>query len=354
MAFRSRLHCFFRDIYFSRSPGKFASVIKTILLIFVPVYILINKLDRARKLAKKNKLAVPVISVGNISLGGTGKTAYVIRLLAELKDRGVNPAVLKRGQSRRQGIVCAADSSNVHEYGDEVAVIHDNFPDVPIGVGKNRYKNGRVIETDMDVDLFILDDGFQHYSLERAIDIVLLGSEDEVDGYRLPAGPLRESSAALERADFISLKVKNRAAAASYLESSGGFEAGKMVHYYKFNCIIRDGVDVTEQFKNKACCLLSTLARPVDLLEFLDDRQIEVAESVQLPDHAELCEGDIPERFRNGNLLVTEKEYVKLPERLKPVAGCIKSDLVIEPFEPLLDEIMDLITVAGKSNNENN
>lgn len=148
---------------------------------------------------RRRQLGGVVISVGNLTVGGTGKTPMVLWLAERLAAEGVRPAILTRGY-RGEG--------NFDENGaaasDEVAMLQRRLEERAwFGVGKDRYASGRALERD-GARWFILDDGFQHLALERDADIVLLDASSPFGGGRiLPVGRLREPRAALARADVV-------------------------------------------------------------------------------------------------------------------------------------------------------
>ncbi|MCS6952266.1 MAG: tetraacyldisaccharide 4'-kinase [Bryobacteraceae bacterium] len=179
---------------------------------------------RAWNIARRERLATPVISVGNLSLGGTGKTPFVAWLADKLSGMGFRPAILTRGYGRRIRkdplVVAAGESVPAEQTGDEAQILIRSVC-APVGISGRRAAAGRVVEARFHPDVFLLDDGFQHWRLERDLDIVLLdglapfGSNGEV----FPLGRLREPLEALRRADAV---VVTRAEAACPRK---GFEA---------------------------------------------------------------------------------------------------------------------------------
>ncbi len=150
------------------------------------------------------RLAKPVISVGNISAGGSGKTPFVIALGELLKARGIAFDVLSRGYGRRSKGVRVVDPGGLaSEFGDEPLLIARKLL-VPVVVGEDRYQAGAEAEKRFDARLHLLDDGFQHRQLARDFDIVLVTPDDARD-HLLPGGRLREPLAALRRADAVVL-----------------------------------------------------------------------------------------------------------------------------------------------------
>jgi tetraacyldisaccharide 4'-kinase len=158
---------------------------------------------RARRLAR------PVVSVGNLRTGGSGKTpivAYIARLLLEY---GEHPAVLTRGYARRvalEGVTVVSDSTGVLAdlsiAGDEPLMLARALPGVPVLVGSNRFLSGRLAETRFGATVHLLDDGFQHVALRRDVDLVLIDGDDLRDRV-IPAGRLREPITAAAAADAV-------------------------------------------------------------------------------------------------------------------------------------------------------
>src|SRR6478752_6508476 len=152
-----------------------------------------------RGIFRVRKLARPVISVGNISVGGSGKTPFVIALGELLKQRGIAFDVLSRGYRRNSIEIAVVDpNGSPAQFGDEPLLIARKLQ-VPVIVGADRYRAGLLAEQKFSSKLHLLDDGFQHRRLHRDFDIVLLPTEDQA-GSLLPTGRLREPITALKRA----------------------------------------------------------------------------------------------------------------------------------------------------------
>lgn len=155
-----------------------------------------------RGIFKVHRLARPVVSIGNISVGGGGKTPFVIALGELLKQRGIAFDVLSRGYGRKSAEIAVVDPRGTpEEFGDEPLLIARKLQ-VPVVVGADRHQAGLLAEKKFDSRLHLLDDGFQHRRLHRDFDIVLLPKEDFA-GSLLPFGRLREPQSALRRADVI-------------------------------------------------------------------------------------------------------------------------------------------------------
>jgi tetraacyldisaccharide 4'-kinase len=157
-----------------------------------------------RGVLKSRRLEQPVISVGNLSAGGSGKTPFVIMLAELLKARGIRFDVLSRGYRRKtRGVLVVEPDGAAADFGDEPLLIARRLG-VPVIVGESRYEAGRGAEQKFHTQLHILDDGFQHRSLVRDFDIVLM-TERDFDDRMLPSGRLREPLSSLARADAIVL-----------------------------------------------------------------------------------------------------------------------------------------------------
>jgi tetraacyldisaccharide 4'-kinase len=153
---------------------------------------------------KPRKLAGPVVSVGNLSVGGSGKTPFVLLLGELLKVRGINFDVLSRGYGRQtRGVALVDPAGSARDFGDEPLLLARRLG-VPVIVGEDRYQAGLLAEHKFGPQMHLLDDGFQHRALARNFDIVLVTPEDARDRL-LPAGRLREPLASLARADAVVL-----------------------------------------------------------------------------------------------------------------------------------------------------
>jgi tetraacyldisaccharide 4'-kinase len=163
----------------------------------------------ARGWVRPKRLARPVISVGNLSVGGSGKTPLTIRLAELLRERGIAVDVLSRGYGRHsQAVARVNPAGSVEEFGDEPLLMARM--QIPVFVGADRWAAGRLAEAEgSGTGVHLLDDGFQHRSLARNVDLVALHRSDFAQRL-LPAGRLRENFAALGRARFVVMREEDR------------------------------------------------------------------------------------------------------------------------------------------------
>jgi len=161
---------------------------------------------------KAKRLDCRVISVGNLTLGGTGKSPMVMKIVRLLKERGFHPAILSRGYGRmvKEQVQVVNDGQETlldpRYAGDEAVMMGKILGDIPILIGPNRYLTGGHAIERFGVDTLVLDDGYQHVQLERDVNILLVDAENPLgNGNLLPAGVLRESAEQMNRADLIIL-----------------------------------------------------------------------------------------------------------------------------------------------------
>ena len=168
----------------------------------------------ATGMAPSRQLAAPVLSVGNIVAGGTGKTPTVAWVVETLWDKGLVAGILTRGYGRpdsnRLRTLGVSDTADPREVGDEPAMLSRRFastaPGTRFALHPDRFAAGQALEELGNVDLFVLDDGFQHMQLQRALNLVLLDATDPFgNGYCLPLGRLREAPTSLKDADCVLL-----------------------------------------------------------------------------------------------------------------------------------------------------
>jgi len=202
---------YLKKLVFGEEKGFKASILRFMLLIMSLIYSLMARL-RYRlyqfKIMKSRKVDVPVLSIGNITTGGTGKTPFSAFLIEKLKDK-YKLAVISRGYGAEEDVeepfLINKDeqlSAEPAEAGDELFMLARTKKDVIFIRSADRY-SGAQLAADKGADLILLDDGFQHYQLQRDLDIVIVDAEDPFSNGRvLPAGLLREPFSALKRADI--------------------------------------------------------------------------------------------------------------------------------------------------------
>lgn len=184
--------------------GLLSAVLSPLSLVFYSI-----ARTRARRTVA-NRLPVPVVVVGNIYVGGTGKTPITITIVRELAKRGWHPGIISRGFGRQAGeVALVTPESLASEVGDEPLLISRETK-VPVAVGQQRYKAGvALLKAHPEIDVIVSDDGLQHHALARDFEIAVVGTRGLGNGLVLPAGPLREPPSRLDSVDAIVLNTPN-------------------------------------------------------------------------------------------------------------------------------------------------
>ncbi len=243
----------------------------------------------------------PVVSIGNLSVGGAGKTPFVILLGELLKARRVKFDVVSRGYSREtRGVLLVDPGGSSREFGDEPLLIARHL-EVPVVVGEDRHAAGIFAETKFGPQLHLLDDGFQHRALARTFDIVLVTADDPRDRL-LPVGRLREPLTSVRRADAIVL--------------TSGAEPATFPLDGKLVWRVRRGITPANvPSRPVAFC---GIARPQNFMLQLRKAGIEPAAEAVYRDHHAYTESDIRELLalransEAGGFVTTEKDAINL------------------------------------------
>jgi tetraacyldisaccharide 4'-kinase len=282
------------------------------------------------------RLEQPVISVGNLSAGGSGKTPFVIALGELLKARGIRFDVLSRGYRRKtHGCLIVESEGKAADFGDEPLLIARRLG-VPVVVGESRYAAGRLAEQKFDSQLHILDDGFQHRFLVRDFDIVLMTGQDFEDTL-LPLGRLREPLSSLARVDAVVLPAGLRIDHPALRQ--------KPIWRIERNLMLAD--------VPRAPIVFCGIARPEQFFAQVRGAGIVPAAEVEFRDHHAYGRNDVERllsmrrRLGAGGFVTTEKDAVNLEssslrEELNPIAIATLS-VVIDHPEDILNTILTTI-----------
>jgi tetraacyldisaccharide 4'-kinase len=319
-------------------------------------------------LKQRARMPVPVIGVGSLWAGGVGKTPVAIAVARLLQESGVRVAVLTHGYGGSRyhtgALVDPLQHPDPAEVGDEAAELRLALPDVPIAVGKWRVRMAQAAMARWSPDALVLDDGFQHLPLARALDLVLLPVESPLgNGYCLPAGPLREPPDGLKRASGV-VGVQRRRDwlpppqpsphAGRGLEFlprvRGRLGGGQTLPTYTATIAPTALMRLTtgerlplDALRGRPLTLLCGVARPQRFLQSVDGLGYTVAETHTFPDHHAYTPDDM--RLLAGKtVLTTLKDAVKLSGRLPD--ACDAYGLLIEARldDTLRTRILSLFT----------
>ncbi len=325
-----RIDSWFLSNWYSPSPSPFPWPLHALLSLGAWSYAkgLYHHQSRAKE--HRSKLPAFVISVGNLVVGGTGKTPLTLWLAGHFHSLGWKPAILSRGYRRKDSgiarVPAIGDSGReVLQYGDESVLMARRAGPVPVWVGSNRCMAGyQAVEND-GADLLILDDGFQHLALERDLDLALLDAANPFgNGRLLPLGPLREPPMHLDRADAILLtRAEDPERCGETRSRLAGMLPGKDV----FSCThrltgLKRGLDgqhiLLDTLRGRKVVAFSGIARPESFTQLLRKEGIVVSRSFAFPDHYQYLDADMVLLLNSMKasdtpfLVTTEKDMVRL------------------------------------------
>ena len=308
---------------------------------------------------KSRRLSRPVISVGNLTVGGSGKTPLVALITEILLRNGCKPAILTRGYRRKRGadlIVLEPQpqrNPDAREIGDEPALLARALPQVPIVICADRHRAGQLAEQRFGADVHILDDGFQHFALARDIDLVAVDvTQGVLDDALLPAGRLREPVSALSRADIIVLtrtEIREPDPTEQQVReinlSAPIFRCTTLLR----SLIERGGGQALEagEYRDKSVCAFCAIGNPFAFFSDLRRWGFDPVAEIAFRDHHAYTKDDL-HRLNNAAseegaaaFLTTEKDVMNLSPEMEfdlPVLACaIQAEISeAEKFEQLL------------------
>ncbi len=300
--------------------------------IFQTGFLLRRMLYRSGRL-QCEKLAVPVVVVGNIHVGGVGKTPVTAALVNGLRQRGIKVGIVSRGYGRQSREIHVLDErSTAAEAGDEPLMLYRQTG-APMAVGSKRAEAGRaLLAAHPGLQLIVADDGMQHYALQRDLEIAVFPAADagRRDLDLMPNGGLREPLARLHGVDAIVVTGAASAVAAHDFPPQVPRFASRLQlgQIYRLNRP-QQKLD-SQKLVGKRISAVAAIAKPERFFDSLRDLGIPLSQTLALPDHAELHTQDWPDA---DMVLVTEKDAVKLSDRhwenvwVLPVCAIIEPDL---------------------------
>jgi tetraacyldisaccharide 4'-kinase len=290
---------------------------------------------------QKRRLACKVISLGNITLGGTGKTPTARTVATMLKEMGYKVAVLNRGYrahwDKPVGVVSDGKTiyMTAYEAGDEAYLLAKQLPGIPVVIGKDRAISGEYVAKNMNVDVIIMDDGYQHWQLARDLDIVLIDTLTMFgNSCLLPRGTLREPLSHLDRADvFLLTKVDQSP------DFSKKYVRGKLsknnpdapvfesIHLPRYLIEIADWDKgdksnqlAVEALRGKVAIAFSAIGNPSSFEHTLVDLGVDLIDVIRYPDHHDYSMLELRHIMERAGankaeaIIITEKDAVKIPQ----------------------------------------
>ncbi|HIF61727.1 MAG TPA: tetraacyldisaccharide 4'-kinase [Candidatus Pelagibacter sp.] len=307
---------FFKPNFWDKNQISFISIF------LLPISLLIKVLAfLVRLITKSNHFSIPVICVGNIYLGGTGKTPLCIEIFSILKNLKMNPAFIRKKYDLFQ------DEANLQK---------------KIGpIFQNKKRMNAINEAQQNkVDIAILDDGFQDFSIRKNLSIICFNEKQWIgNGLTIPAGPLRENISALKRADCVVINGKKNI----YIENKIFNENKKIkIFYSKYK---PQNID---EFKSSKVTAFAGIGNPENFFNLLKDNQIKVIEEIKYPDHYQYPDKELEKlinisKSNNTILITTEKDYFRINSRYKKSINLLKIKIEIENKNQFIEEIKKII-----------
>ena len=304
----------------------------------------------AKRPHAQRRLDRPVISVGNLAVGGSGKTPVVASIATLLLQRGYRPSILSRGYARRHdrdGVVVVSDGvrviAPVEATGDEPQMLARALPGVPVLVCPDRYLAGRLAETHFGADVHLLDDGFQHVQLARSVDLLIVAPADLVDRV-LPSGRLREPIDAARAADAV-LVPGSKDEAARVATTLGVRAVFQVVNHYEAVKALAPNEGTLHE---RRAIAVAGIARPERFFAAVREQGFDVAAEIAFPDHHWFTSKDldsIASRAASANaglVITTEKDAMRTGAR--PGWYVLPMRVAIEPTAEFADWLIAKLT----------
>lgn len=300
---------------------------------------------------KAQRLRRPVISVGNLTTGGTGKTPLVAWIARLLQKQGIKPAILTRGYGRMRGpSLLAIDptpgrSPDPRQVGDEPALLARILPGVPIVVSRDRWRAGRFAEERFEIGVHLLDDGFQYLRLARNLDIVTLDTTQDMNDRRiLPAGRQRERCHALERAHIVVLTRTGQADARPLEARVRELNArAQLFHSRTKHCgyleVASGRLLPADALHGRRVMAFCGIGNPAAFFCDLTGRGLDVRAAETFRDHHVYSDSDMARlvdcaRKADATLVTTEKDVMNIPADWRGKLDAVACLIEVEVLDP--------------------
>ena len=307
---------FFKPKFWDKSNVSFLSI-----LLF-PIALVIEWLGLLKRaLTKTHQFSIPIICVGNIYLGGTGKTPLCIEIFSILKNLNLNPVFIRKKYDSFQDEV---------DLQKQIGSVYQNKI--------RRIAVKKAIENKADVA--ILDDGFQDFSINKNLSIVCFNEKKWIgNGLVIPSGPLREDLSALKRANCVVINGKKNTDIENKIFSKNK-EAKIFYTQYKPQNI--------NEFKNNKIIAFAGIGNPENFFDLLKDNKLNIVETIKFPDHYKYSEKvleNLLSKIKENNtiLLTTEKDYFRIFESYRKNIKFLKIKVEIDNKSQFMEEIKKII-----------
>ncbi len=286
--------------FWDHSGSTFWSIILYPLSLLFLFFSLIIKFLKVQK-----KFPIPIICVGNIYLGGTGKTPLALEIFKILKSLGKNPGFIKKGYD--------------YLY-DEIKML-EKFGKTYLNKNRKESINSLI---SFKHDVAILDDGFQDFSIQKNFSIICFNSKQLIgNGFLIPSGPLRESFKSVERADCVLINGNRNI---EFENKISRINKNIKIFYSKYR------IKNIENFKNKEIIAFAGIGNPSNFFDLLKENNINLTKTYSFPDHYNYLQKDFDKIRMNNDIKIvtTEKDYYRMNDKQKKICDYVEVELEIE------------------------
>jgi tetraacyldisaccharide 4'-kinase len=303
-------------------PKFWDSEYSVIAILLTPITLIVILIIFFKKIFTRTiKFNIPIICIGNIYIGGTGKTPTSIYVAQELLKIGKKPAILRKFYK---------------EHKDEHKLIKENFKNLIL----NKNRSAGILEAEkMDFDMVILDDGFQDYKIKKNLNILCFNQNQLIgNGYVLPSGPLRERLSSVKNVEIIIINGKKNI---KFENKILNINKKLKIFYANYKPIN------IEQFKNQRILAIAGIGNPNNFFQLLTENGLNIEKKLIFPDHYEFSNSEISKLIEeadknNNQILMTEKDYFKIKDMNHNNIKYLKVSLEIDEKEKFLNEITKL------------
>ena len=299
---------------FWKSNKNFFTVLLIPLSLITWIYIILKK-----TFIQKVKFNIPVICVGNIFIGGTGKTPLSIHIARKLSENGKNPAIVRKYYKSHK---------------DEHKMIISYYNKLILNLNRSK---GIYEAIEKGYDAVILDDGFQDYKIKKNLSIICFNSNQLIgNGYLFPSGPLRESLGSLRNANIL---IINGDKSLDFEQKILKIQKDLKIYYSNYKPLN------IQEFKNKKLLVISGIGNPENFFKILKDNQMNIQKKMVYPDHYEFTKNEmlkITEYAKKNDfqIVMTEKDYYKIKDFSLENIKYLEVKLEIEKEEEFIKNVM--------------
>ena len=299
---------------FWKSNKNFFTVLLIPLSLITWIYIILKK-----TFIQKVKFNIPVICVGNIFIGGTGKTPLSIHIARKLSENGKNPAIVRKYYK-----------SHI----DEHKMILSYYNKLILNLSRSK---GIYEALEKGYDAVILDDGFQDYKIKKNLSIICFNSKQLIgNGYLFPSGPLRESLGSLRNANIL---IINGDRSLDFEQKILKIQKDLKIYYSNYKPLN------IQEFKNKKLLVISGIGNPENFFKILKDNQMNIQKKMVYPDHYEFTKNEMLKiieyaKKNDFQIVMTEKDYYKIKDFSLENIKYLKVKLEIEKEEEFIKNVM--------------